>query len=231
VHSGLRARVQRWLSTPSEGEHEGYRLREVPPWASWAAGMVMVAGILHLVSLPGHLSEARGAGLFFLLAGAAQVVWGCVFLLRPSPAKAKAGVILLTVAPTVIWVLTRSLRSPWALGPEPVDLVSLATVALQAAAAAIMLLARLGAPGPGAARRIGVTMFVVVLAGVVLGAGSYGGAMAVEASFPWLGEPDAHMHGEAPAGTPEEHPHPTGEHPHAPTGSREPGAPRVFSSA
>jgi len=187
--------VPRWLETPSPLHEEGFRIREIPPWSAWTAGLVLVAGILHLTALPAHLLEARGTGFYFFAVGAAQVVWAGLFLFHPTHGKARFGLSLLAVAPVALWVLTRVLRSPWSGGPEPLDFVSVATVVLQAAAAAILLGARLGRPANAGARQaLAGTVVVLVALGLAAGAASYGGAIAAEASIPWLGEPEADHH-------------------------------------
>ena len=169
----------------------------VPPrWAVWSAGFLLVAGILHLTALPAHAEQARGLGLFFLVVGAAQVIWACITLFRPSHISARFGLAMLAVAPVVLWVLTRTLRAPWSSAPEPVDLVSLGTVVLQIAAAVTMAAGRAGMQAPSTATpsvaRRAVTLFVVV--GIAFGAVGYGGALAAEASIPWLGEAEVSHH-------------------------------------
>ena len=174
-------------------------VHRVPAWQAWASGLLLVAGVLHLTMLPAHLAEARGTGIYFLAIGTAQVVWACVALFRPSRLSARVGLALLAVAPAALWLLTRIFRSPWGTGPEPMDFVSLATVGLQISVATLLVRARAGlssqdATTPGLARR---TLTVLVIVGIALGAASYGGAMAAEASIPWLGEGETPHHAES----------------------------------
>lgn len=178
---------------PLKGNGDG---RAVPAWSSLVAGLVVVAGILHLTVLQAHLAESRGAGLYFLALGTMQVLWGARFLLRPSSRSAGFGLAFLALAPVVLWVMTRLLRSPWGVGPEAVDTVGLATTALELAAAGFLIWARLGRiTDSGSAARRGVA--VVVAVGLLVGAGSYASAMVAESSIPWLAEPDmGHAHGE-----------------------------------
>ena len=171
-------------------------VERVPAWQAWASGLILVSGILHLTMLNAHLAQARGTGAYFLVMGAAQVIWSCVALFRPTQLASRVGLALLAVAPVALWIMTRMFRSPWGLGPEPVDFVSVATAALELAAAVVLVRARAGVHAsdlttPGLARRT-VTMLVVL--GMALGAASYGGAMAAEASIPWLGEGEGSHH-------------------------------------
>lgn len=174
----------------------GLAVQRVPGWQAWASGLVLVAGILHLTMLNAHLAQARGMGLYFLAIGAAQVIWACVALFRPGQLSARMGLAMLAIAPVALWALTRLFRSPWGDAPEPVDFVSVSTVILELAAAVVLIRARAGlspqdAANPHLARR---TITVLVAIGVAFGAVSYGGAMAAEASIPWLGEGEAGHH-------------------------------------
>lgn len=176
-----------------------------PAWAVWSAGFLLVAGILHLTALPAHAGQARGLGLFFLVLGAAQVIWACVSLFRSSRLGARIGLALLSVAPVVLWVLTRTLRAPWSISPEPVDLVGLGTVVLQIAAAIALAAGRAGLKAEDIANattaRRALVVFVAI--GIALGAVGYAGAIAAEASIPWLGEAEESHHGGETAGEPE----------------------------
>ncbi|MFA5943534.1 MAG: hypothetical protein WC876_03605 [Candidatus Thermoplasmatota archaeon] len=180
-------------------ETEGLAVERVPQWSAWSSGMLLVAGILHLTMLNAHLQQARGMGLYFLAVGAAQVIWACLALFRPSQLASRVGLALLAVAPVALWALTRLFRSPWGIGPEPVDFVSVSTVLLELAAAIVLVRGRAGlsatdAASPRLARR---TITVLVVIGLALGAASYGGAIAAEASIPWLGEGESGHHDEA----------------------------------
>ncbi|MEK6986223.1 MAG: hypothetical protein AABX89_07565 [Candidatus Thermoplasmatota archaeon] len=190
--------MRSWLETTAPQDVHGHVVREIPAWSTAVAGLVVVAGILHLTVLQDHLAEARGAGLFFLAIGALQVIWGARFLLRPSARAAALGLAALAIAPAVLWFITRIFRSPWSGGPEAMDTLGVATMSLEVLAAVILVAARLGrssAPSPTVRR----AAIVLVLTGVLLGVGGYASAMAAEATVPWLGEPDVgHAHGSMP---------------------------------
>lgn len=208
-----RTSMNAWLATPPPLHEEGYRIREIPRWSTWTAGTLIVAGIVHLVMLPAHLAEARGTGFYFFLVGGAQVVWGCLFLLKPTTALARLGLVALSLAPVGLWILTRALRSPWGAGPEPLDFSSVATVALEVLAAVILVLARLGNARDSVVPSHRSVAVLAVL-GLLVGGASYGVAMTAEATVPWLGEPDAtHHHAEVPANTMPDAPAADG-HPH-----------------
>ena len=181
------------------------QLAAPPSWAAWSGGFLLVAGILHLTALPAHAGQARGLGLFFLFLGAALVIWVCVTLFRSSRLGARIGLALLSVAPVVLWVLTRTLRAPWSDAAEPMDLVSIGTVMLEVAAAIALAAGRAGlkpddVANPTTARRA-LVVFIVV--GIAFGVVGYAGAMAAEATIPWLGQVDEPHHGGEAASEPE----------------------------
>jgi len=193
-----RTGLPRWLPQPAPLAGSAYMPLLVPRWTTWTAAFVLVAGMLHLAMLPAHLAEARGVGLYFLAMGGAQVVWGCLFLLKPTTSLARGGLILLTAAPVALWILTRTLRAPWGAGPEALDVTSLATTVLEASAAVVLVFARLGqGERKPEARRFGVAAFLVL--GLLVGGASYGAGMVAEVTVPWLGEPEtSHLHAALP---------------------------------
>lgn len=186
--------VRGWFATPNlERTELGFTMREIPRWSTWSAGLVVVAGILHLVVLPMHLAEARGNGFYFFTIGAAQVVWGFLFLLNPTPVLRRLGLVFLTVAPVVLWILTRTVRSPWGTAAEPMDFTSFATLALEMGAAVALVFSHIAdAHATGTPLR---NLRILVAVGVIVGAVTYIGAIGAEATLPWLGEPEVMHHG------------------------------------
>lgn len=182
-----------WFDTPAPIEEHGFRLREIPRWSTLAAGLIASAGILHLVMLPSHLESARGTGLFFFVIGAGQIVWSCLFLMHPTPLLRRIGIVVLTAAPVGLWLLTRLFRSPWGTGPEAADFSSVGTVILQLAAGFVLTAATRRDSTPNVAP-IAKRAVVLVAVGLLLGGVAYGGALAAEATIPWLGEPEVSHH-------------------------------------
>lgn len=167
------------------------------PLVGWAAGLLAVAGIIHLVLLPGHLEQARGIGLYFCVVGGAQVVWAILYLLRPTRLTAGIGLAALVVQPLAVYVLTRALRQPFGDHAESVDLIGILTGLLEAAALVPLALhlARTKAPGQTMARGVAVPLAVAIVAGLVFGGALYGLGLAAEELVPWLDEPEApHAH-------------------------------------
>ncbi len=179
------------------------------------------AGVLHLTVLQSHLQEALGLGLFFCAIGVAQVAWSVLYAVSPTRRTARIGFALLAIGPLALWTLTRILRSPWSDGPEGMDLVSLATVALQVAAAILLVPALAGAAAPATSSRRAtvVTTSVMLAIGLLAGGAAYGSALVAEANISSLGEGQDH-HGAVPETTPNDHDAGT---PHASTAEKHPG--------
>jgi hypothetical protein len=79
--------------------------------ASLSAG----AGVIHLAVTGEHFAEFWLSGVFFLVVGAAQLIWVVAVLLRPMPATLTAGAIG-NAAVVGVWVLSRTVGLP--VGPD-----------------------------------------------------------------------------------------------------------------
>lgn len=126
-----------------------------------------MAAAIHGGLAPDHFAEWWGYGLFFLLAGILQAVWGLAFLtdaVNPRDAGAhwhgmRTGLLVLGVAGTVLtwalYVASRTVGVPW--GPEagaveevaPIDLVSKLVEAILLAVLLVLLRRHLRTPARG----------------------------------------------------------------------------------
>lgn len=151
-----------------------------------AAGAMLVAGVLHLLLVEAHFAHARGAGLFFLGLGAAQMVWAFAYLRQPTQRLGRLGLVALVAAPVVLYVLTRIWRAPWSAGPEAIDAIGIATQVIQLAAGGFLLWQWAPALPAGSPAAIGM--------GILLAVGGYAGAIATE-DVDWLAEAEGgHPH-------------------------------------
>ncbi len=155
-----------------------------------APGLIMAAGVLHLALVETHMAHARGAGLFFLAIGAAQIVWAFLYMRQPSANMRVAGLMGLALAPTILYVLTRIWRAPWAAAPEPVDVFGVATQLLQVAALAGLLLEWILEVSPGPKFTFTNEQARVVAAGLLIGIAGYAGALVAE-DVEWLATAEA----------------------------------------
>ena len=80
------------------------------------AGLLAVAGGLHLAALPGHLSESAVAGAFFAVTAAAQLLGAVLLATRPSSRTYRA-VVAGNAAVLTLWLLSRTTGLP--IGGEP----------------------------------------------------------------------------------------------------------------
>ncbi|MHB1260669.1 MAG: hypothetical protein ACYC2H_03025 [Thermoplasmatota archaeon] len=162
-----------------------------------AAGLLAVAGIIHLVLLPQHLEEARGIGLYFCAIGAAQVIWALLYVLRPTRSLAWLGAMGLAVQPVVVYVMTRILRQPFGTGTEPVDLIGIVTGIMELGAL-LPFAVHLSSTRPtevSVGRGVAVPLALALVAGLVFGVALYGAGLVAEDLVPWLDEPESpHMH-------------------------------------
>jgi hypothetical protein len=75
----------------------------------------LAAGVIHVAVVPEHLKEDWVFGIFFILAGALQIVWAIPVFFGPSALAYVAGA-LGNGALIGIWVVSRTIGLP--IGPE-----------------------------------------------------------------------------------------------------------------
>ena len=158
-----------------------------------AIAFQLVAGILHLVLTPSHLSEALGTGLFFVTIGAAQTLWAVAVLRARFRWQRESGIIL-AIIPLALYAVTRNFHNPFTGESEGVDAIGFITDAAElitAIALAASLLSSLGvAPiGPSVGR-----MSISILLGVALAGALYGVGFVAAEVFPGLGDGAAGHH-------------------------------------
>jgi len=85
-------------------------------WLYAAAGLSVVAGLLHLAVMPEHFEEWLGYGLFFLAVALAQLAYPVPLLRRPSSRAVLVAGIVGNALIIGLWAVTRTIGVP--LGPE-----------------------------------------------------------------------------------------------------------------
>ena len=85
-------------------------------WLVCAIGLSAGAGLIHLMVTPHHLKHWIGYGLFFLAAGAAQLIYPVGLLRRPRRSWLLAGIVGngLIIA---LYLVTRTIGIPF-FGPD-----------------------------------------------------------------------------------------------------------------
>jgi hypothetical protein len=170
---------------------------------------MFLAGALHLAVVAEHWAHAPAHGLFFLLAGVAQIGWSIAFWRTRSPGLARVGFVM-ALALIILWGVTRMLPAPFGHGPEAIDSAGLVTKLCEgvcaAALAALLTTTFTVQPGLRAWRPIsGLILVSLLVAGL-----TYGAALAAEPLIPALAPPSIEEHEHAPQ---EQHEHaPPEEH-------------------
>lgn len=75
------------------------------------AGLLAVAGGLHLAALPGHLNASTAAGAFFAVTAAAQLLGAVLVATRPS-SRTTLAVIAGNAAILILWAMSRTTGLP-----------------------------------------------------------------------------------------------------------------------
>lgn len=84
-----------------------------PGLVAGAAGLMIVAGLIHLIIVPIHWTHAPAHGLFFVIMGLVQIGWGIAFWQWPSVALYRLSIVLAGGLIT-LWAITR-------LSPRPLN--------------------------------------------------------------------------------------------------------------
>ncbi|MFI9555742.1 hypothetical protein [Nonomuraea endophytica] len=133
------------------------------------------AGAVHFAAMGEHFALDWRHGVFFAVAGWAQVLWAAVVLLRPARSVLLAGIVG-NAAIVALWGVSRTLGVPFGPGagrPEPVGAPDVLATALEIVlvCCALALLDRAARQAvPSRSRRIGagvVAGLVVVAVGTV----------------------------------------------------------------
>lgn len=104
-----------------------------------------LAGLVHLAVAGVHADDAAINGVFFVVAGLAQVIGGTLCAARPSPRLLNA-VATLAGALVIVYAAFRILPPPGSIGPADIDLAGLVLIGLQLAVVAMWALRPLDGP-------------------------------------------------------------------------------------
>jgi len=165
-----------------------------------SAAFGLSAGVLHLVVTQAHFAEHVGQGLFMVTLAFLQVLWAVWFVRRPSAGGFAAGVALMLGA-ILVWIFAITVRAPFSAGPESPEPIAWCTEAAQLVSLLALValpFSRSGAVGFGIGRAVPVVALILLL-GLVAGAGAYGAGLVGEKLAPQLGESAAGMDDMQPA--------------------------------
>lgn len=158
-----------------------------------SAGLFMIAaGLIHIGIGPLHWGHSPGHGLFFLLAGLAQVAWGLAFWRRPSTGLHRAGIVLAGGLIT-LYAITRLLPAPFSHEPEEVDAFDLVCKYSEGLSLLALLAMGVSRAATGHVRVVGWRT-LALFATVAFGAGwaTYGVAYAANSVLESIGAVATH---------------------------------------
>lgn len=107
-------------------------------WLYAAAGLSVLAGLLHLLVMPEHFDEWLGYGLFFLVVALAQLLYAVLLLRRPSSRTVLTSGIVGNALVIGLWAVTRTIGIP--LGPEAGEVETIGMVDTVAKVAELALI-------------------------------------------------------------------------------------------
>lgn len=100
--------------------------------------LLLIAGVVHLIITPDHLSHSLVHGAFFAAVGGAQVLWALLAHRSKAGASRSLGLFLsglaLSGGVVVIWLFAHLTWTPFSDSPHAVDWASVVTLAAQIAA-------------------------------------------------------------------------------------------------
>lgn len=158
-----------------------------------SALMTVLAGIIHLWIIPEHWAHAPAHGLFFLLVGIVQVVWGIAVWRNHSTRLYYIGVIMAGWL-IVLYGITRWLPAPFGHGPESIRMIDVACKLCEGLGMITLAILTFQGLILDAGRMFAQRAIVlVVLFSIIAGFFTYGLARAAEPIFPSLSAPaEAH---------------------------------------
>ena len=178
--------------------------------------MTALAGFIHLWIIPEHWEHAPAHGLFFLIVGVAQIIWGIAVWHRPSTRLYYIGVLLAGWL-IVLYAMTRWLPAPFGHGPEGINTIDLACKICEVLGMITLAILIFQGMLLNAGRLVAWrTIAFIVFLSFIAAFATYGIARAAEPIFPSLSAPVEEPHHDE--GGPEEPHHdegtPAPEHEH-----------------
>lgn len=163
----------------------------------WAAGLIFLAGVIHIGIAPGHWEHARAHGLFFTIVGLAQIAWGLAAWRGPSRIMNVTGLVS-SGGLIVLYLLARIAPAPFGHGTETFEFLGVVCKVAEGVAMAVLAILIFGDQVLRTGRQAaGRAIAVLLVVSVASGFATYGGARAAEPFFPSLASEEDH-HPELP---------------------------------
>ena len=160
---------------------------------------IATAGLVHMGIVPSLLSHAPAHGIFFGIAGAAQVAWALAFWRVRSSALTWTG-IALSGGLMVLWVSTRAMSAPFEPTPHMIDWSLIVTKISEFIGFIGLVGYRMQARAPRLKWAAAPSVAAAALSiSVVVGGGFWGIGHVGDVVFPYLGHNDAHQSDHIPS--------------------------------
>lgn len=189
-----------------------------PKLTVWAALLIGLAGVIHIVITPQHWAHAPAHGLLFAVVGIGEIVWSIAAWRRLWPTIHQIGIAAAGWL-IVLWVITRFLPAPFGHGPETVEPFGVVCKLAEGLGMIVLGVLVFGEITSKVGRREAWRVITLLVIGALIaGFVTYGVARAAEPMFPSLGvsAEEHHDHGRVPEPTHEHHhemtPTPTHKH-------------------
>jgi hypothetical protein len=174
---------------------------------TWSAVMSIIAGIIHLVLVPGHVEHAPAHGLFFLLVGLAQIVWGIIVWRQPTLKLYYIGAVMAGWL-IVLYGVTRWLPAPFSHGPEGIETIDIVCKLCEGVGMISLLIVIFQGLVFHASRfKAWKTISLILLISFLAAFATYGAARAAEPILPWLAGPVEEHHHDESAPSEDDHHH------------------------
>lgn len=152
-----------------------------------AAYSIAFSGLVHIYLAPQHYSHAPAHGIFFVVAGIAELIWAYLFLRMSKPSENMFYFgIMLSAGLIVFWGITRVLPAPFEHEIGEIDLGGI--ISKLAEVVGLLALLRLAAKGKvaGIKRSFGRLFSEALIVGLFVAFGLYIAGHEFEPLMPFL---------------------------------------------
>jgi hypothetical protein len=173
----------------------------------WSAVMSILAGIIHLVLVPRHIEHAPAHGLFFLLVGLAQILWGIMAWRQPTLRLYYIGAVMAGWL-IILYGVTRWLPAPFTHAPEAIATIDIVCKLCEGIGmVSLLILIFQGLIIHASSFRAWRMISAILLISFLAAFATYGITRAAESILPSLGGPVEEHHHEESLPAEEDHHH------------------------
>lgn len=169
--------------------------------------MTITAGVIHLVLVPRHVEHAPAHGLFFLVVGLAQIIWGILVWRQPNLKLYYIGAVMAGWL-IVLYAVTRWLPAPFAHHPEAIEAIDIVCKLCEGLGmTSLLILIFQGTVLHASRLNVWRAISLIVLVSFAAAFATYGVARAAEPVLPGLAGPVPEHHHDENAPLEDDHQH------------------------